>query len=90
MENLCRPLNAGIKKGRRMARKYFFNFTGWTQKMTTIIRPYPSPFCGDGHFPSNGVADYDYANQTEKESSCKDWNNVPVLKNDREQVSCRN
>ena len=70
--------------------KYILNFLGWNQKQSTTIRPYPSPFCGDAHYPSNGITDYDYGNYNFKDSTCIDWKNFPLFKGETTSVNCHN
>ncbi|MDP3994622.1 MAG: hypothetical protein Q8P91_02230 [bacterium] len=44
--------------------------------------------CGNVHFPPNGTADYDYANQTVKTDNCANWVNYPDLGQDTVSENC--
>lgn len=45
-------------------------------------------YCGNAHFPHNGSADYQYANQNIATSICSDWPNFPDFKGNSQQINC--
>lgn len=47
-----------------------------------------APFCGNSHFPHNVVRPYDTGNKTYKDSTCRDWKNIPNFTGYKENINC--
>ncbi len=71
-------------------KKYVEDFANLTRySLPPANTTWPTPGCGNAHFPLNALNHYDYFNQTNRDFNCSDWNNISSFSGTTESFNCQ-